>query len=80
MKQKEIENFNIEKTRRKSERLNSNQKIKNQKDDSNLEEDSDYLELANCTTQKKVTIDDFNLVKLVGKGSFGKVTFDSSLF
>lgn len=74
LKQKEIENFNYEKTRKKSERQsNNNQKAKDQQEDSNLEDDNDYLDLSNCTTHKKVTIDDFNLVKLVGKGSFGKV-------
>jgi hypothetical protein len=36
------------------------------------DESDDYIDLKDCTS-KKVTLKDFNIVKLVGKGSFGKV-------
>lgn len=73
LKQKEIEYLKIEKTRKKSERLT----LRDNKactDDGRPQNDSDtnYEDLSNYHT-KKVTIEDFELVKLVGKGSFGKV-------
>jgi hypothetical protein len=36
------------------------------------DESDDYIDLKDCIS-KKVTLKDFNIVKLVGKGSFGKV-------
>lgn len=71
LKQKEIENLHIEKTRKKSEKLMISDKIKPQSDVKN-EEENDYIDLNSCSS-RKVKIGDFNLVKLVGKGSFGKV-------
>ncbi len=40
-----------------------------------LEEDNDandYIDLRNCVS-KKISLDKFNITKLIGKGSFGKV-------
>ena len=72
LKQKEIENLNIEKTRKKSEKLSINDKIR-PASDAKTDEESDYIDLNICSS-RKVKMEDFNLVKLVGKGSFGKVS------
>jgi hypothetical protein len=77
LKQKEIENINIEKTRKKSEKLAICSKTR-ELDDDFKESDNDYIDLTSCvSSHKKIKIEDFNLVKLVGKGSFGKVCFQN---
>lgn len=44
----------------------------NAKRDSQALSEEDYEELSNCVS-RRVTLENFNIVKLIGKGSFGKV-------
>ena len=80
LKLKEIDKLIIDRIRKKSEKLQL-EKDKHPKAHPNevsrtgefLNEDADdYINLRDCTS-KKITFKDFNIVKLVGKGSFGKV-------
>lgn len=79
IKQKEIEKLTIEKTRKKSEKLAiSGKSCQHRVSDGSghVDSDNDYIDLTACaSSHKKIDIEDFNLVKLVGKGSFGKVNF-----
>ena len=83
LKLKEIENVNIERIRKQSEKLNINKgalvgpsrKIE-LADDSRIDEnDESYINLHECSSHK-ISFNDFNIVKLIGKGSFGKVKFN----
>ena len=64
IKQREIDNLAVERNTRKIKLTSAQRK--------NITQDTDE---ANSLESggKKVTIKDFNMVKLVGKGSFGKV-------
>lgn len=79
IKQKEIDKLTIEKTRKKSEKLaiSGGKKCQHRASEGNVnaeDSDGDYIDLTACaSSHKKINIEDFNLVKLVGKGSFGKV-------
>lgn len=76
LKMREIAKLSFERKNKKSEKLNANAANANRAANSNnktLNDDSDdYIDLKDCYS-KKITLKDFNLVKLVGKGSFGKV-------
>ena len=76
LKLREIESVNIERIRKKSEKINVQEKsaTSDQASRTKLEsaEHHDYINLNDCLS-KKITLDDFNMVKLIGKGSFGKV-------
>jgi hypothetical protein len=74
LKLKEIENINLERIRKRSEKLNIGGKSSNKPNvpDQILEDPDDYINLKDCTS-KRITLADFNIEKLVGKGSFGKV-------
>ena len=96
LKSKEIQELEVERIRKKSEKLQLESKRAKQKNAANaannrnagrtessnisaskLNEDSDesdenYFNLSDCTS-KKCSFKDFSIVKLVGKGSFGKV-------
>lgn len=76
LKLKEIEDLKFERIKKKSEKQmqpNAN-RMQAQKGGFDLQDQDsdDYIDLKDCYS-KKVTLKDFNLVKLVGKGSFGKV-------
>ena len=76
----EIKNLEEDRFRKKSAKLNINgKKSKNSKSNSssssNLNDTLDencYLTIGEFTS-RRITLKDFNIVKLVGKGSFGKV-------
>ncbi len=72
MKEKEIDNLTTEKTQKRIELLNMNSNSKNMSIKNDYRIESDYDEVTRLE-KTKVRIDDFNLIKLVGKGSFGKV-------
>ena len=79
LKLKEIDKLIIDRIRKKSEKLQlENKHAKAHPNEASrtgefLNEDADdYINLRDCTS-KKITFKDFNIVKLVGKGSFGKV-------
>jgi serine/threonine protein kinase len=79
LKLKEIDKLIIDRIRKKSEKLQlENKHAKAHPNEASrtgefLGEDADdYINLRDCTS-KKITFKDFNIVKLVGKGSFGKV-------
>jgi hypothetical protein len=79
LKLKEIDKLIIDRIRKKSEKLQlENKRAKAHPNEASrtgefLGEDADdYINLRDCTS-KKITFKDFNIVKLVGKGSFGKV-------
>jgi len=73
---KEIDELNFERIRKRSEKINLNDKSshrnQNDKQTNNSDMSDDYIDLKDCIS-KRVTFKDFNIVKLVGKGSFGKV-------
>ncbi len=75
LKQKEIESINLERIRKKSEKLKLDQNNKQSKRDTKdgvVDEEDDYIDLRECNS-KRISLDKFNIVKLIGKGSFGKV-------
>ena len=81
LKLKEIENVNIERIRKQSEKLNINKspgalvgpsKKIELAEDSRIDENDEYINLHDCSSHK-ISFNDFNIVKLIGKGSFGKV-------
>lgn len=86
LKLREIEELKFERIKKKSEKqqMPTNAASRGgagghyKTDPSHAQDDSDdYINLNDCSS-KKVTLKDFNLVKLVGKGSFGKVFLVSS--
>ena len=75
LKLKEIEKLTDERIRKKSEKLRIDQhKSKDAKKDKSAADESgdEYIDLRDCNS-KRVTLEKFNIVKLIGKGSFGKV-------
>ena len=85
LKLKEIDKLIIARIRKKSEKLQidsqnaaagkshpSAQSDAAKTGECGNEDSDDYIDLKDCTS-KKITLKDFNIVKLVGKGSFGKV-------
>ena len=78
LKLKEIDKLIIARIRKKSEKLQIDQNSKARqaneasKTGELIDGADDYIDLKDCTS-KKITLKDFNIIKLVGKGSFGKV-------
>ena len=68
LKQKEIDKLKLDRSTRKLADIKVTIKGKNRQDS------SDERTLSNIAA-RRVTLKDFNMVKLVGKGSFGKVLF-----
>jgi len=68
LKQKEIDKLKLDRSTRKLADTKVTIKGKNRQDS------SDESTLSNLAA-RRVTLKDFNMVKLVGKGSFGKVLF-----
>ncbi len=75
LKLKEIENIAKERIQR-SQKMNDTKNLQKsnvpQRDLVGNEIEDNYIDLSNCIS-KKVSLKDFNIIKLVGKGSFGKV-------
>lgn len=88
LKKKEIQDLEVERIRKKSEKIQlESKRAKQQQQPNNLNakksndgqtnrtpesDDSQYFNLSECVS-RRASFKDFTIVKLVGKGSFGKV-------
>jgi novel protein kinase C delta type len=64
----------VERIRKKSEKLRLDQSNRNTQllNRGSKDGDDEYIDLRECNS-KRITLDKFNIAKLIGKGSFGKV-------